>query len=252
MEGWSPQTLVRYGFSVEDESGNIVSIWNFSELEEHLRRIDSSRDDDESVVTQDEDGILGSRNLATEFDGIEPSPVTNAVDIPQLGVIDVAVVGLSVDEANIRPYVLVLPRLQQLFSTPVDAAAVINRAFHDNHVREMNAWDVEDNDDGHDQNSVAPCPLCKWEYRRFVSDFYADMPNLEGPEVDSAMLYFYINMPDLESCGATDNCELDSAVVHMCGKICLLQLICDVFNVPSPVFTDFLEVILSLCLIRYA
>ena len=42
MEGWSPRTLVRTGFCRVDSNGRIVSIWNFSELDDHLRSIELS------------------------------------------------------------------------------------------------------------------------------------------------------------------------------------------------------------------
>ena len=46
MEGWSPRTLLRYGFCQEDEARNIVSMWNFAELDEALNRIESSKDEE--------------------------------------------------------------------------------------------------------------------------------------------------------------------------------------------------------------
>lgn len=41
MEGWSPRTLLRYGFCREDTNGNIVSVWNWGELDRDLREIES-------------------------------------------------------------------------------------------------------------------------------------------------------------------------------------------------------------------
>ncbi|KAG0594144.1 hypothetical protein M758_UG051800 [Ceratodon purpureus] len=42
MEDWSPGTLVRTGFCCVDDYGNVVSIWNFGDLEDALRGVDSS------------------------------------------------------------------------------------------------------------------------------------------------------------------------------------------------------------------
>ncbi|KAG0573847.1 hypothetical protein KC19_VG214700 [Ceratodon purpureus] len=43
MDGWSQATLVRTGFGRYDEGGNLVSIWNFGELDNILGEIDSER-----------------------------------------------------------------------------------------------------------------------------------------------------------------------------------------------------------------
>ena len=44
MEDWSPSTMVRYGFSRVDDNGDIVSIWNFAELDRHLKEVESGED----------------------------------------------------------------------------------------------------------------------------------------------------------------------------------------------------------------
>ena len=53
MEGWSPRTLVRYGFCVEDDDGKIVSVWNFGELGELLRDFEDIEDVDSSALPED-------------------------------------------------------------------------------------------------------------------------------------------------------------------------------------------------------
>ena len=40
MENWSPNTLVKYGFSQIDDDGKIVSIWNFPDFDEALKEIE--------------------------------------------------------------------------------------------------------------------------------------------------------------------------------------------------------------------
>ena len=40
MENWSRATSVRYGFSRVDSYGNVVSIWNFGDLEDVLKDVD--------------------------------------------------------------------------------------------------------------------------------------------------------------------------------------------------------------------
>ena len=44
MEGWNPRTLVRYGYCHEHNVGNIVIIWNLSELDAALKGIESDND----------------------------------------------------------------------------------------------------------------------------------------------------------------------------------------------------------------
>ncbi|KAG0594328.1 hypothetical protein M758_UG067300 [Ceratodon purpureus] len=48
MDQWSPNTMVKYGLSRVDSNGDIVSIWNFGELDRALREIQS--DDEEDTV----------------------------------------------------------------------------------------------------------------------------------------------------------------------------------------------------------
>ncbi|KAG0572854.1 hypothetical protein KC19_VG130300 [Ceratodon purpureus] len=50
MDQWSPRTKLRYGLCVEDDQGNIVSVWNFGELDDLLRDFES---DDDSEVQRD-------------------------------------------------------------------------------------------------------------------------------------------------------------------------------------------------------
>ncbi|KAG0592628.1 hypothetical protein KC19_1G268400 [Ceratodon purpureus] len=40
MDNWSPNTMVRYGFAQVDEGGNVVSIWNFPDLEEVFKEVE--------------------------------------------------------------------------------------------------------------------------------------------------------------------------------------------------------------------
>ncbi|KAG0595440.1 hypothetical protein M758_UG166700 [Ceratodon purpureus] len=53
MGGWSPQTLVRYGFCREDVDGRIVSIWNSGELEDVLRDIEDGEVVDTNKTLED-------------------------------------------------------------------------------------------------------------------------------------------------------------------------------------------------------
>ncbi|KAG0594466.1 hypothetical protein M758_UG079900 [Ceratodon purpureus] len=57
MDGWSPRTLVRYRFSREDENVNVISVWNWGELEEALEEIDSSDDDKDVLRLGTTDGV---------------------------------------------------------------------------------------------------------------------------------------------------------------------------------------------------
>lgn len=40
MDSWSPRTKLKYGLCQLDDSGKIVSIWNFGDLDEVLREFD--------------------------------------------------------------------------------------------------------------------------------------------------------------------------------------------------------------------
>ncbi|KAG0594478.1 hypothetical protein M758_UG081100 [Ceratodon purpureus] len=88
------------------------------------------------------------------------------------------------------------------------------------------------------------------------------MPALEECELVRA---FYKDMPVLESGEPDDNCInqahlFENVGIHnsswspftrardLCAKVLLLQLVCQVFHVPSPVLSDSIDVILSLYL----
>lgn len=60
MEEWSPRTKLKYGLCTEDEDGNIVSVWNFGELDNVLNEIDS--DVESAVGGLDCEHEGGSRN----------------------------------------------------------------------------------------------------------------------------------------------------------------------------------------------
>ncbi|KAG0597035.1 hypothetical protein M758_UG306100 [Ceratodon purpureus] len=72
MERWSPRTLVRYGFCREDEAGNIVSVWNWGELEEVLNGIESS--EDEEVLTS-QLSLRRTSSTKSELKGLVPRDI---------------------------------------------------------------------------------------------------------------------------------------------------------------------------------
>ncbi|KAG0573178.1 hypothetical protein KC19_VG155100 [Ceratodon purpureus] len=60
MEGWSPQTLLRTGFCRLDDDDNIVDVWNFREMHDHLNSIDSGDEREENSSPDN-----GTRELAS-------------------------------------------------------------------------------------------------------------------------------------------------------------------------------------------
>ena len=223
MEDWSPRTLVRYGFCCEDEEGNIVSVWNFAELDEALRGIDSGSDDEE---------VIGTGTLTVDV--IDDASVNESTGLP----------------AAVQ---------NQVNSAPAGFIEYCD----DGHVREHQTSSIEDGDDGYSLLCIANCPMCEWVYRKAVEDFYADMPTLQPCEETIA---FYADMPKLESSVADDErgvrtqllpaFDFQSSVWRRftsirdwCARVVLLQLICTVFDVPTPVFTDSLDIVLCMGLL---
>lgn len=145
-EGWSPRTLVRYGFCREDEAGNILCIWNFSELDAALKGIES--DDD-------------------------------AEDCPS------EVAGGGVVHGDVE-----LSSLDVLSHYSIHGSDCQH-----GHKRHLACTGIQHNEAGHIELCSEPCPLCEFEYRRSVEQFYSDRPQLEGVEEWSAL---YQEMPALE------------------------------------------------------
>ena len=83
-EGWSPERLIKYGFRRRDDSGNIVSIWNFGELDDVLRKIDN----DEKDLCEGEDALivdtLGAYRRRTDDQSVEVGAGPNAETVMDL------------------------------------------------------------------------------------------------------------------------------------------------------------------------
>lgn len=227
IEGWSPGTLVRYGFCRVDSHGDVVSIWNFRELDEALNGIDSDSDQDD-VVGLTVDGHAAITDTNVGFDVAEGES-TLVLAPPPVADDDL------VWKCEVCQYVQSPPN-------------------------------ITEDDVGNFEVNVHSCPVCVFNYRKYVEDFYADMPGLLPPDA-SDYLRFGLGLPALESpCDTFGRADavtrkVDtffisgftrlSRVCGMVAKFVLLQLVCQVYEVPSPVFTKSLDILLYVCLLEF-
>ena len=245
MEGWSPRTLLRYGFCQEDEAGNIVSIWNFQQLDEALAGIVSS-DDDEDNGTNDPALIMSF--------GAEPVhniPVTSQSE--EGTILNPAAVGVHSNEDGL--------------GATCDLSAVSATEHFDGplHGHELEFPSVvgEEGEAGQFGHYGLYIPLSEWECWNAQADFFVDMPSLEGPEVwrseypesmpDLERSYLTWGMRDIvllrESAWSEDEEPLIREVrsFYLCANLILLQVLCTAIKLPVPVFADTLDSLLHMC-----
>ena len=70
---------------------------------------------------------------------------------------------------------------------------------HHAHRRELLAQGLQRSEDGDTPVYVPPCPLCEWQYREAVENFYADMPSLDVYDKFFRLTAEHEGMPELES-----------------------------------------------------
>lgn len=248
--------MLKYGFCQEDDAGNIVSIWNFAELDEALGGIDFDEDQDgiDSPYSQDR-ALIGNDRL----DQVIPRNLVGEVNFLQA----VNGEGLESHVDDVTGVASIdLDGNRYLQTASFDVPIELNNNCHHGHQSELALDGVCRMEQGQSRLRMAPCPLCEMEYREFVEDFYADMPALEGPDDFGAM---YSDMPDLEPAGDVYCATLDvddsgawshdlgrstlaMRVSNFCASVILMRLLFSALDSPVPMFVDTLDVFLHMFL----
>ena len=250
---------MRYGFCVEDDAGNIVSVWNFAELDEALRGIESS-DDEEAVPENAGSAVESARLFLEPPDGLVPRYLASDPAFSNDASVGRNAGGVETDGDDV---------VAESGDIVVESDSVTPSHFHPlgdcvhGHPGRIAMQGLEEPEHGHIRIHYEPCPVCEFEYRQAIEEWYSDMPLLL-PRFNFSALY--PDMPDLESWDAD---EVSSSEVHpsqkwefegghsirisrtfnLCAKIILLELICVYIKFPAPVFVDTLDYLLRLCLI---